>query len=276
MDCGSCHIDPLGGGALTDMGKGYYLSLNPNAAATDPTGASLARPIQIFTGFFHITFAFLWFGTILYVHLVLKPAYASQGLPRGEVRVGFVSMAVLAVSGVVLTYYKISDPHLLVSSRFGILLLAKIIIFLIMALSAVFVVTVLGPRLRTQKRTLSAVPGKDSGEMTRDELAACDGKDDRPAYFAYQGKIYDAGGSELWPEGNHMQRHGAGSDLTAMLSQAPHGEEKIRNMPVVGKLIEMEKTSGGISHTRVFYFMAYMNLTFVFVILLILTLWRWG
>jgi len=25
----------------------------------------------------------MWFGTILYVHLLLKPAYAARGLPRG-------------------------------------------------------------------------------------------------------------------------------------------------------------------------------------------------
>jgi len=45
------------------------------------------------------------------VHLVLKPAYASKGLPSGEVKVGLVSMAVMAITGSVLTYYKVSTPQ---------------------------------------------------------------------------------------------------------------------------------------------------------------------
>jgi hypothetical protein len=41
----------------------------------------------------------MWFGTILYVHLLLKPAYASHGLPRGELIVGWGSIALIAVTG---------------------------------------------------------------------------------------------------------------------------------------------------------------------------------
>ena len=213
----------------------------------------------------------MWFGTILYVHLVLKPAYASKGLPRGEVKVGLVSMAIMAITGTILTYYKVPSFSLLLSSQFGILLLIKIVIFSIMVLSAFFVVLVIGPKLR-QKIIIK--PSK-SGALTLGELANFDGEDGRPAYFAYKGKIYDVTQSKLWGDGNHMKRHHAGIDLTDILGQAPHSEDKILAMPEAGKLSEEKGNHPGEVHKKVFYFMAYMNLGFVFVIALILALWRW-
>jgi len=66
-----------------------------------PSG--FARLFRLLVGTLHLLTAVFWFGTIFYVHLVLKPAYASKGLPRGEVRVGLASMAVMAVTGIYLT-----------------------------------------------------------------------------------------------------------------------------------------------------------------------------
>jgi predicted heme/steroid binding protein len=229
------------------------------------------RAVRLFFGYLHIVTAFMWFGTILYVHLVLKPAYASQGLPRGEVRVGLASMAIMAVSGAVLTWFKIDSWGQLVSSRFGILLLAKIGIFSVMVVSALYVVLLIGPKLK--RKTTTAVP--ESGDFSPAELAGFDGGDGRPAYIAYQGKVYDAGASKLWKNGSHMKRHQAGIDLTAMLSQAPHGEDKVLALPEVGRLVGRKTPDRDQSRRRVFYFMAYMNLGLVFLITLILALWRW-
>ena len=74
--------------------------------------------------------------------------------------------------------------------------------------------------------------------MTIDELAGFDGGDGRPAYFAYGGRIFDATESKLWKGGNHLGRHQAGFDLSDALKQAPHGEEKIISLPLVGNLRE--------------------------------------
>ncbi len=213
----------------------------------------------------------MWFGTILYVHLVLKPAYASQGLPRGEVKVGLVSMAVMAITGSVLTYYKVPSLNLLLSSKFGILLLVKICIFVVMVVSALFVVLVIGPRLKKKKK----LPLSDSSDLTLEELSGFDGEDGRPAYIAFKGIIYDVSNSKLWGNGSHMKRHQAGTDLTDILSQAPHQEDKVIAMPVIGKLSTAKTTKTKALHEKVFYFMAYMNLGFVFVIAMILALWRW-
>lgn len=229
------------------------------------------RLIKLLFGYLHIITAFMWFGTILYVHLVLKPAYASKGLPRGEVKVGLISMAVMAVSGMVLTYYKVPSLDMLVSSRFGILLLIKITLFCIMVSSALYVVLVIGPQLR-KKRPL---PPKDAALLSRHDFFAFDGEDERPAYVAYKEKIYDVTRSKLWKDGGHMKRHQAGTDLTEILSQAPHGEDKITAMPQVGKLTAEQTSSAKKIRERVYYFMAYMNLGFVFIIAFILALWRW-
>lgn len=67
-------------------------------------GRSLwSRLVRLAAGYVHLLVGILWFGTILYVHLILKPAYAAHGLPKGEVKVGLFSMAVMAATGGVLT-----------------------------------------------------------------------------------------------------------------------------------------------------------------------------
>jgi len=267
-ECAICHVDPMGGGQLTDTGQGYLMSLFPSASTNQQTAA---RIIRLIMGYIHIITAFLWFGTILYVHLVLKPAYASKGLPRGEVRVGLASMAVMAITGIVLTYYRVPSLDILLHSKFGILLLAKITIFTIMVASALYVVLFIGPRLNRNK----AMPLSDSKDLTASQLANFDGNDGRPAYVAFNGRIYNVSESKMWKGGRHLKRHQAGTDLTKMISQAPHDEEKILAMPEVGQLISGERSQPEDVQKKVFFFMAYMNLGFVFVIALILALWRW-
>ena len=270
-ECKVCHIDPLGGGELTEIGQGYLLSMSPETLQNEKNSGQASRVIRLIFLYIHITTAFLWFGTILYVHLVLKPAYASKGLPSGEVKVGLVSMVIMALTGIVLTYYKVPSLSLLFSSNFGILLLAKIIIFTIMVSSAIIVVLVIGPKLRKRKNMQPV----SSDNLTIEELANFDGEEGRPAYLAYKGIIYDVSQSKLWGNGNHMTRHQAGVDLTDILSQAPHDEDKILSMPEVGQLSIQKANPRVEPHKKVFYFMAYMNLGFVFIITLILSLWRW-
>jgi predicted heme/steroid binding protein len=73
--------------------------------------------------------------------------------------------------------------------------------------------------------------------FTLEELKKYDGKDGRPAYVAYKGKVYDVTQSLLWMEGNHQGMHEAGKDLTEEMSQAPHGEELLDRVKLVGVLI---------------------------------------
>jgi predicted heme/steroid binding protein len=217
--------------------------------------------------------AIIWFGTILYVHLLLKPAYASKGLPRGELRLGFLSMAVLAVTGTLLTIARMPDLAALTQTRFGILLSIKIGLFLLMVASALITALYIGPRLR--KKLRSPVAAMVANELTPEQLARFDGQEGRPAYFAFKGIVYSATENRFWRKGAHMMKHHAGSDLTDQLALAPHGEDKVRSLPQVGTLVAPDQRPARPFPERLFYFFAYMNLALVFVIVFIISLWRW-
>ncbi len=275
--CAFCHLDPSGGGELTEAGKNYLKQL---AAASDEAQEEARQPgrkkasdiIRLFAGYLHILTAIFWFGTILYVHIILKPSYAAQGLPKGEVRLGLISIIMMAVTGVILSVYRITSLSILFKTRFGILLIIKVSLFLIMAGTAFYVVFFIGPKLRKKKEVRHLEP---KGDMTVDDLFLFNGTEDRAACFAYKGKIYDVSQSEHWKKGTHFSKHRAGVDLTDMLKQAPHGEDKITAMSQIGKLIPAQAKKKRPRHERIFYFVAYMNLVLVFLITLILALWRW-
>ncbi len=273
QDCAVCHLDPSGGGELTSVGEGFVLSL-ATAGTTKAVAAqkpSAGHWFQLLVGYLHILFGFFWFGTILSVHLILKPGYASRGLPRGEVKLGLLSMVIMAVTGAILFAYRVPSFEMLLSTRFGILLSIKIGLFLLMVCAALFAVFFLGPRLRRKQSTVTAA---DSGNLSLTELADFDGKQGRAAYFAYQGEIYDASNSRLWKNGTHMGRHQAGCDLTERLSQAPHGENKVFGLPKIGQLRSAE-TPGMTPPQKLFYAMAYMNLGIVLLIIFVLACWKW-
>jgi len=158
------------------------------------------------------------------------------------------------------------------ATRFGILLSVKIILFMIMVASAFIVTFVIGPKIR-KKKFQPLLPKKD--RLTPEELQHFDGKENRPAYFAYKGKVYDVSSSKLWKGGGHLKKHYAGNDLTDILKTAPHEEDKILKMPEVGELLPMGAKVEKPTFEKVFYFMAYMNLIFVFLITFIIALWRW-
>ncbi len=74
-------------------------------------------------------------------------------------------------------------------------------------------------------------------KFTSNELAENNGKNGKPAYIAYQGKVYDVTASAMWLEGDHLGTHEAGKDLTNELELAPHGEENFQRVKQVGILV---------------------------------------
>lgn len=72
--------------------------------------------------------------------------------------------------------------------------------------------------------------------MKKSELKTYDGKDGRPAYVVYNGKVYDVSKSELWKGGVHMGRHKAGEDLSDFISMAPHDTEVFDRVEPVGTI----------------------------------------
>ena len=74
-------------------------------------------------------------------------------------------------------------------------------------------------------------------KFTVKELEQYNGKNGKPAYAAYQGKVYDLAQSSLWSGGEHMGMHQAGKDITEEMELAPHGEEILKRVKQVGVLI---------------------------------------
>jgi predicted heme/steroid binding protein len=70
----------------------------------------------------------------------------------------------------------------------------------------------------------------------REDLAYYDGQEGRPAYIAFDGRVYDVSGSFLWKNGRHQVIHRAGRNLTEYLKDAPHGKELLERVKQVGIL----------------------------------------
>lgn len=74
------------------------------------------------------------------------------------------------------------------------------------------------------------------------ELNKCDGENG-PMYIAYDGIVYEVSASRRWRSGIHEGQHFPGQDLTAEMSEAPHGAEVFQrpHLRVIGKLEKQDK-----------------------------------
>jgi len=274
LECKACHVEAIGGGHLTTTGERFLEGLRIKGIYRPLSKTQ--RVVRFIIGYIHLFFAIAWFGTILYVHIFLKPAYASKGLPKGELLLGWVSIIILSITGTLLSISRIPSWKVLYTTRFGILLSIKVILFLIMVSTAVIVTLYIGPHIRRKGGLKGKIEiPKVKGGLTPEELHSFDGKEGRPAYIAYKGIIYDVTASKLWKGGSHLVKHLAGHDFTDILKTAPHGEDKILSMPQVGKLISSSERLTAPFYERLFYFFAYMNLVLVFLIVFVIALWRW-
>ncbi len=74
-------------------------------------------------------------------------------------------------------------------------------------------------------------------KISRQELEKNDGTNGKPAYIAYNGKVYDVTEDSFWIGGDHFGAHQAGKDLTEELANAPHGEANLEKVKYVGDLV---------------------------------------
>jgi len=269
-ECGYCHNDPLGGGGLTEAGGEFAIN---EGVFTSPVGGSVTKKlVRLIVGYLHILAGVVWFGTIFYVHILLRPAYASKGLPRGELILGWTCIIVVGVTGVLLSYARVGTWDALTASKFGILLIIKSGCYLTMALTAAAATFIIGPRLKARASAPPSEP-KD-GVYGPDTLLSFDGRDGRRTLAAVDGKVYDLSASRLWKGGKHM-RHLAGMDLSEAIKQAPHGPEKLEAFLQAGTYDPDASHPAANRPKAAFYVMAYLNLGLVFVVLGIVALWRW-
>lgn len=73
-------------------------------------------------------------------------------------------------------------------------------------------------------------------QFTVEELKEYNGKNGKPAYIAHKGKVYNVTDDYLWVDGEHQGEHSAGADLTENMSLAPHMEDVLERVKLVGVL----------------------------------------
>lgn len=285
--CGTCHLSAQGGGGLTATGAayvraGYVWPIPPGVSAPAASLPTWARALKMIAGYIHLFTAVMWFGTILYIHLMVRPQQLTSGIPKAERKLGWASIGIMAATGTVLTVFRYLETGAVFTGTWGTVFGIKLAQFAVIVLVAGVATLVLDRRMRAPPKAAGAaeVAGDIGAQaITPETLSAFDGKEGHKAIVAVAGKLYDVTGSRLWRDGVHMRKHSAGQDLTEALKGAPHGAEVMERVPLVGAL--QPAASDGVRHRRwtphrIFVVMAYANLFFVIGILLCVAWWKWG
>ena len=278
-DCETCHIDPSGGPDLTPYGQAFRRGGQqyPIPAEAFTELPRYRRIVHFLIGYFHIAAGVIWFGTIFYVHMFITPQALARGLPRSELILGWVCATISGTTGILLTMARLTALSQLYTTKFGIVLSVKIILYLLMVGIALFTTTVIRKKMRgdLDQRKAEEVTG---GIFTHTDLLSFNGTGEKPIYIAVGGDIHDLSESPVWKEGRHMGQHFAGRDLTDDLTAAPHGSEVLEKFNRVGRLWKSTReTSPRVSGTRkTFIYLANSALVISFLILLCVALWRWG
>jgi arsenite oxidase small subunit len=78
---------------------------------------------------------------------------------------------------------------------------------------------------------------KKKKTFTTKELEKFDGKEGRPQYLPFKGKVYDISDSKLWVGGLHIGgQHSLKENLEKSIQDSPHGERVLQRFPVIGEL----------------------------------------
>jgi predicted heme/steroid binding protein len=273
--CIFCHQDSTGGqlktAGLAYIRGGYHY---PIPQAVLQKSETLQRPlhktIRFVVGYLHLLAAVVFFGAIFYIHIFIRPATLSGGIPKAERMLGVSCMLLLTFTGIYLTWVRIDRWEQFFDNTFGWMLFIKILLFAAMVLIGLCAITIVHRRMKKESR-----PAPETG-VSRDNLSRYDGSSGRPAYFVYDGILYDVSESTKWKEGRHFGKHVAGTDLTKALGGAPHGTEVLENVRNLGPLAASSGTPARPrSAQRIFVWMAYSNLVIIFLILACISVWRW-
>ncbi len=262
QSCIYCHESPEGGDTLTPEGEAFVAA----DYVFDESVRVSSWPVflKLISGFLHVLASVIWFGAIFYIHIFVKPTSLTGGLPRNERILGWVCIAIVGVTGTILTFLRVQSIEEFWTTTFGIVWLVKVSFFIIMVLIAAVATTRLNRRMREARRSA------DKGS-----LAEYDGKEGRPAYFVFDNEVFNATESKMWRSGVHMGRHHAGTDLSSAMADAPHGTEVFERIRKIGPS-SFEKASKRTPAATAFIFMAYFILFCMLMIIFCVAYWNWG
>jgi predicted heme/steroid binding protein len=89
------------------------------------------------------------------------------------------------------------------------------------------------PNSNAKTNTTQSSQGKI---FTLTELSKYNGQNGTPAYVAVNGIVYDVTNARNWYNGVHVNGVVAGTDLTNVIGNSPHGTSVLSNLPIVGTL----------------------------------------
>ncbi len=281
--CAVCHEQPEGGGTLSATGATFvrasYQWPIPEgiSAPANALPFRIPRVVRLVVGYIHVATMVAWFGTIFYIHVVVGARTLTSGIPRTEMKVGWISIAVMAVTGTVLTLYRYQETGTIFSGTFGTVFLIKLLQYGLMVVLAAIATTALDRRMRREAR-MPPLPGATIGAITTQSLSAFDGREGHTGVVAVDGQLYDVTESRMWREGLHARRHQAGQDLTAAFDGAPHGKDVLTRVRNIGPLVESpaQEVRPSPSAHAIFVRFAYLNLFLAAGILLCVAWWKWG
>jgi len=117
---------------------------------------------------------------------------------------GWTCIIVAGLTGALLSLYRINSFSQLYTTRFGIILSVKAVLFLMMAGIAMTTSLVIQKKLK-QKAERQEGRKAHAGEFfSHTELLTFDGIGSQPVYVAVDREVYDVSESPAWKEGRHM------------------------------------------------------------------------
>jgi len=86
-----------------------------------------------------------------------------------------------------------------------------------------------------QEKSGVSQSGTVTNTISSADLAKNDGKNGRPAWVAYKGKVFDVSAVPAWKTGVH-KGHAAGQDITSQIASSPHGDKVFSKLQPIGIL----------------------------------------
>ena len=278
--CIFCHQESTGGalrtGGIAYINNGYQYPIPERILKkAEALQSPFHKTMRFIIGYLHLLAAVIFFGAIFYIHIFVRPVQLIGGIPKHERILGVSCMLTLAVTGLYLTWARISRWGQFFDNTFGLMLFIKILLFLLMVALGVIAITFIHRRMQQDVKRQKKPRGGDA--VTMADLAFFDGTKRKRAYVVYAKRIYDVTASSKWDKGRHFGRHSAGMDLTEELKGAPHGPEVFEKVRYVGEIAKAGDTAQGLTRAqKAFIKMAYANLVIIFLILGCISIWRWG